>query len=147
MLGGPERACSLECSSEAVVEYVWPRSASRLCHTNHALTDIEGDRQEGTSSRRSADEDRARRNTEARLEAVENRLADAALPVGVKEIQAALAGHDDPEFPVCRHGAGKGVYSIIGTTVGSMIYELSDDPVLHLAPGPPCETEYRTIRF
>jgi len=147
MLGGPERARSLECSSEAVVEYVWQRNASRLCHTNHALTDIEGERPQGVSPERTADEIRARHNTEARLKGVENRLADAALPVGVKEIQATLGGHDDPENPVCRHGAVQGVSSIIGTTVGSMIYELSDDPVLHLAPGPPCETEYRKIGF
>jgi hypothetical protein len=51
--------------------------------------------------------------------------------------------HDDPENPVCGHlPEGGGAFS-----AWSVIYELTDDTKVHFTVGPPCPSEYQTIRF
>jgi isopenicillin-N N-acyltransferase-like protein len=147
MLGGPERVHSIECTSRSVHEYVWKPGFSRVCHTNHLLVEKHGGDQSGEGEVETPLEDRARANTEGRLRALERRLANADAPYTLKDVQATLSSHDDPDTPLCRHQAGPDGSGIIGVTAGSLIYELSDDPVFHLAPGPPCETEYRRFGF
>ena len=61
------------------------------------------------------------------------------------DIKEALAAHDDPVNPVSRNTNAEG--SSIGFTAGSSIYELGGEPKLHLAAGPPCETEFEVFEF
>jgi hypothetical protein len=75
---------------------------------------------------------------------LKKRLKDPAKRIIVDTAKSALYSHDDPENPVCNHipedGGG-------GLSFGSLIYEPGDSPVLNLAPGPPCSTEFKVYKF
>ncbi|HIK84147.1 MAG TPA: hypothetical protein EYG08_03465 [Myxococcales bacterium] len=148
MIGDSWRARSVECSSKSKTEYEWRRGFGRVCHTNHPLALEEADRSEGGLGQWTAEERRRRNeNTVVRLGSLESRLEDADASIDRCEVKAILSSHDDPDNPVCRHGDGPTARSMIGVTLGSLIYELSEAPTFHAAPGPACETEYRTFRF
>jgi hypothetical protein len=86
---------------------------------------------------------KGRANSEARLVALKRRLSDASKPVTLETAKSILSSHDDPEYPVCRHGRpGQG-----DITTFSLIMDLKASPEFHVAPGPPCKTEFRTYRF
>jgi hypothetical protein len=148
VIGGPEGVHSLECSGDSVVEYAWKEGRSRVCHTNHRLVLKDGDDHESQRiGSVVAEKVRKLENTRARLRSLESRLEDSAAVSCVEDVASVLSAHDDPENPVCRHPDGPGSETLIGVTTFSMIHELSQRPVLHLAPGPPCHTGYRELTF
>ena len=58
----------------------------------------------------------------------------------------ALASEEDPANPVARR-LDPSKPNIIGYTAGTVIYELSDQPVLHFAAGPPSVTPFQSYRL
>ena len=62
-------------------------------------------------------------------------------------IKTALAAHDDLDHPVSRRIHPDSVNNSMGYTAGASIYELGAIPRLHLAAGPPCETEFEVFEF
>lgn len=144
LLGGPGRLGSYECSGRNRVK--WPGDSGAggpILHTNHPLASRD-DRMfaalpEGTKRAPSS-------TTIGRYDALTRCVAAVDGPLSVDAIKATLKSKD-PEAPISRTGGTKaGDGNPIGYTVGSMIYEHSDDPVLHLASGPPCSTDFMEFR-
>jgi hypothetical protein len=82
-------------------------------------------------------------NSEIRLEAMEKRLKDTPGPITVETLKGALASQDDPANPVCLTSPEKGK----GNGQRCLIYEFSEPPVLHFAPGPSCQTKFKDFTF
>jgi hypothetical protein len=147
MIGGPDEVVCLEASANAVRRFLLYPGATRVYHTNHPL--VSGDLWlEGQGSGMAASPFReafkkGRANSERRLEALGKSLGDPSKPVTVATAKSILSSHDDPEYPVCRHGkTGQG-----NITTFSLIMDLKPSPEFHVAPGPPCKTEFRTYTF
>ncbi len=140
-IGGPDKIVAYECSANKVVRFVPYENASRIFHTNHPIVNND----QGLFNKliqkcpRKSGVDYLP-NTVSRCKAMEVRLDDFSKTIQIKDIKEALSSHDDPQNKVCRHGER-------GYTNGSVVYELSASPVLHLAPGPPCETKYQIYTF
>lgn len=144
-IGGRKEAASFECSANKVCRYIPYEGATRVYHTNHPL--VNDDKgiyfkmlEKVPENKRPKPPD----NSKIRFKSLEKRLQDPQKRIDVAAIKAILSSHDDPKNPVCRHvpPGGEGVF-----TAGCMIYELGDSPVLHLAPGPPCSTEFKKYEF
>jgi len=140
IIGGPGEVGSYECSANKVSRYVPYPGANRVYHTNHVLVNDDLDKTLDADSVYGG----FLPNTQARFRALERRLKDPSKRITVGTAKAALSSHDDPEFPVCRHTPKPGG---VGFTAGCGIAELSDPPVFHFAPGPPCSTKFRTYAF
>src|SRR5207249_9925892 len=65
-------------------------------------------------------------------------LASLGNQVTADDVKKALS---DREVPVCVPRGSDWM------TLGSLVMELSADPELHFAPGPPTDTSYSEIRF
>jgi predicted choloylglycine hydrolase len=143
VIGGQKNLINLECSANGAVQYIPYEGATRVYHTNHALaSDDQSIFQKLLEKIPAESMKRGMANTKARLAALERRLSDESKRIDLEAIKKTLCSRDDPDNPVCRDLVpGRGL------TFGSMIYELSDSPVLHLAPGPPCTTEFKTYTF
>lgn len=126
-----------ECSGSRVVEYIPSTKPQTLFHTNHALVNVDYvDPPLKFGSRT---------NSIARLESIQGRLGDGEEASSLNDIQAALSAHDDIANPVSRTSCANG--GTIGFTAGSSIYEYGARPRLHLASGPPCQTDYQIFDF
>jgi isopenicillin-N N-acyltransferase-like protein len=148
VLGGPERVVDLEVSANKICEFVPHPGAELVCHTNHPLVNDE----QGTWHERIemapphlTQPFLSRSTSHARLATLTARLGGSAgsvrppgAAITLDAVQAALSSHDGP---VCIDGDGAKI------TLGCLIMELSTPPVLHLSPGPPCSTPFRTHRF
>lgn len=140
-VGGPKEIVSLECSAHKVARFT-PRPR-RVYHTNHPLVNDDlaarADAPAGGAGRQVAGAPAAAlSNSERRFACLEEALADGAQAVTVEAAQAILS-----RAPVSvRRNNGKG-----SMTLGSLVMELSQPPVLHLSPGPPSDTAYRTWAF
>jgi len=146
-IGGPDEVVCLEASANTVSRFVPYPGATRVSHTNHPLVSddlwLEGKNLDLVSSQLKEAFKKGRANSEARLVALKRRLSDASKPVTLETAKSILSSHDDPEYPVCRHGRpGQG-----DITTFSLIMDLKASPEFHVAPGPPCKTEFRTYRF
>ncbi len=134
ILGGPTGVADFECSANLRVRVA--DKEGRVTHTNHPLcSDDLNDHPAFRTSNSTS-------NTETRLHALECEFEEKE-KVDLQTIRDALSSHRDPENPVCRHVTDKKT----NFTAASVIYELSENPVLHIAPGPPCEVPYQTYRF
>jgi len=61
----------------------------------------------------------------------------------METVKATLASRDAAQYPVSRAKKGKsGAF-----TFASTIMVLSENPVLHVAPGAPAVTAYETLAF
>jgi isopenicillin-N N-acyltransferase like protein len=131
LVGGPDRVVSLECSADSVREY--QPHATRVLHTNHPFVNDDFVAEQG---RRIA----ALVETERRYDFLADRvLDDTALTVD--DIKALLADRTTPISKVPSPDEPS-------ITLGCLVMELSrDDPILHLAPGPPSETPFEVFRF
>jgi len=76
--------------------------------------------------------------TVERLARVRGDLAKLGDRVTADDVKKALS---DREVPVCVPRGSDWM------TMGSLVMELSAEPVLHFAPGPPADTPYSEIRF
>jgi hypothetical protein len=142
-IGGPEKVSAFECSANKAVEFVPYEGATRVYHTNHPLVnDDQGIFQEVLRKLPPEKRPQSPTNSEIRFSSLERRLKDRPKRITVDTAKAILSSHDDPKNPICNHPEEHG-----GLTAGCMIYELSEHPTLHLAPGPPCSTEFKTYKF
>jgi hypothetical protein len=140
-VGGPDEMVSLECSAHRVARFTpQPR---RVYHTNHPMVNDDlaarADAPAESADRQVAGTPAAAlSNSEQRFACLERALADGAQAVTAEAAQAILS-----EAPVSvRRNNGRG-----SMTLGSLVMELSLPPVLHLSPGPPSDTAYRTWTF
>ncbi len=144
-IGGPREVASFECSANKVSRFIPYEIATRVYHTNHPLVnDDQGIYRELLKKLPPDRKPKSPGNSEIRLNALEKRLKDPSKRITVETIKSALSSHDDPKNPVCRHKPKDGSG---GFTVGCLIMELSNSPKLHLAPGPPCSTEFKIFKF
>jgi isopenicillin-N N-acyltransferase-like protein len=126
MLGGPGALLDLEGSAGAVTEV--KRTGAQSIHTNHPLASEDLD-ENAQPERRST--------SPARLQKLDA-MASAGAGLSVDQIQETLS---DKQAPVCVSRGSDWI------TLGSLVMELSKEPVLHIAPGPPAETAYTTVTF
>jgi len=131
VIGGLERVVSLECSANKVVEYLPYDGARRTYHTNHPL--VNDDIVLPLRPRAGT--------THARFDYLDSRLRDPKKRVTVDAIKNILGSH---EGPVCVHNNNQPVG---GVTFMSLIYVLTKPPELHITTGPPCSSEWKTLRF
>lgn len=144
-IGGIQKASSYECSANRVIRFEPYEEATRLYHTNHPLVnDDQSIYHEMLERVKDRWQPRHPDNSDIRFMALEKRLKDPTKKITLALIKETLSSKDDPQNPVCREKRpdGRGAF-----TSGCLIMELSEEPKLHIAPGPPCTTEFRTYTF
>ena len=146
-IGGPEQVACFEGSANKVSQFIPYPAAKTVYHTNHPLANddlwLDVNHLDRVAPELRESFKKFQRNSETRLQSLKKRLDDTARPVTVEAMKSILSSHDSQEFPVCRHGRpGEG-----NITTFSMVMELKPSPELHVAPGPPCRTEFKTYRF
>jgi isopenicillin-N N-acyltransferase like protein len=128
LVGAPGEVKNLECSAGQVRD-VAP-AGGQVMHTNHPLAnediDVEAARKERGST------------TVERLERLRGDLGGLGERVTVEDVKRTLS---DRDVPVCVPRGSDWM------TLGSLVMELSDEPVLHIAPGPPADTPYSRVGF
>jgi hypothetical protein len=127
LIGDPGALFDFEASPGRVSEL--HAEAGQLRHTNHPLVNQD------------LDPDMAGRSdstTVERLDRLERDLKPLAGRATVEDLKRTLS---DREVPVCVPRGSSWM------TLGSVVMELSDAPVLHVALGPPADTPYTTARF
>jgi hypothetical protein len=142
-VGGLERVADFECSPSRVIEYTV--GETWMCHTNHPLAHqtqpLAG---QGVLSpsfgkgSESAPVVTQPTDSEQRFAFLEGLLREHTKPLTVERVKELLSTCSPP-VSVSRTSEGGGV------TLGSLVMELGRPAVLHLAPGPPAETEYHTF--
>jgi len=146
-LGGAAQIASFECSANQVSRYIPQPGAARLAHTNHPLNssdfrlspaDLEALSPAGRAERQTKE-----LNSTTRFNCIQSRLAHPDRPVDLELAQEILRSHDSPDFPVCGHIRP----DYPGATMMGMIMEFSTPPLLHVASGRPCETEFKSYSF
>lgn len=130
---------SLECSGD-VKEQFEPGSNEYfhfLLHTNHPLKNdqisVPGRVNMPVSSYES---------TIQRLDTGEACFREADHAFDEKDLKALLTSHDHEPNSICRHGWNKS-----NMTLGSVIYDLADEIVMHFAKGPGCINPYEKFSF
>ena len=142
LLGGPETAQSFECSAHKVVEFRAEQFPGAVYHTNHPFVN---DDQLPEYAGSGAKPDEKPTSTQARCAVLEKHLAALPSEIDVETVKSILSSREDPDWPVCvSHKPWDPGASF---TAGCLIMEMTTPPVLHLAPGPPCETEFKTYTF
>jgi len=143
IIGGSQTILDFECSADQVCQFVPYPGANRVYHTNHPLVNNDQDFFQQIIKKLSPEEkqqaDKGQANTLARFDFLESQLRDESQTITVEKIKTILSSH---EAPVCvdrKKEKGKSL------TLGCLIMELSPSPVLHIAPGPPCSTEFKTF--
>lgn len=127
LVGDPGRVEDYECSPAGAVEV--PASGAQVLHTNHVLMSTDLDREIGPDSDST---------TVERLDSLRSSLGELGASAGVPDLMRALS---DRTVPVCvPRGAD-------WMTLGSVVMELSAEPVLHVALGPPADTPYARVTF
>ena len=136
IIGGAEKALSLECSARKVIEYRPYPGADRTYHTNHPLANDD-------FSPRYVERLNKKHKTTLegdyycyRFEAVEKRLRDRAKTIDLELIKATLSSRDWAANPISNP-----------STYACVIMVLSDTPTLHIAPGKPHMTAFKTFTF
>lgn len=127
-----------ECCGTSVARYAPEEYNGRVFHTNHPFVNRD-------EINLLPPEKMLSPNSVVRFETLCSRLGDSSKTLTFEAIKAALSSHDDPDNPISRNTNYTG--SALGFTAGSSIYELGDIPKLHLAAGPPCETEFLAFDF
>jgi isopenicillin-N N-acyltransferase like protein len=129
LLGEPGAIRDFECSPGQISE-VSP-SGSLIEHTNHPLANEDIDPEEASHAE-------FRSTTRSRLARLESELGGLGARATVDDVAHTLS---DREVPVSVPRGSDWL------TLGSLIIELSAQPVLHIAPGPPADTPYTEVRF
>jgi len=139
------RAINLEASAKKIVEYRPFKDADRVYHTNHPL--VNDDRvifKKIMESAQNPDKLMPRfvGSSFPRFDEFQKRLNDPDQQLTIDDMKAAFSSHNGP---VCRHPDDERTRNVI--TLGCLIMELNNPPQLHIAPGPPCKTPFKTYRF
>ena len=135
-IGDPMGVTSLECSTKRFVRFI--PLPGRLYHTNHPVVNLDLEAAAApTESAAKTGADSATSDSEIRFAAISRALEAAGPAVTVEDVEAMLG---DARSPVCvmRDGPKRSF------TATSMVVELSEPPVVHLAPGPPASVPYET---
>ncbi len=147
-IGSPEKIVSFECSSNKVVPFSPEGVENRVWRTNHPLVNDDLELYKKLVSKMPAGDQKKEaqflKSSKTRYNAIGRRLRDAKKTIRIQEVREALSSRDDPKFPVCRTKPKNPSSSM---TLHCSIMELSKNPVLHLAPGPPCQTRFQSYRF
>jgi hypothetical protein len=147
---------AFECSPQQVVEYRPRADGKKVVHTNHPLAN-----NDTATYRALAEADpggswvRGEGNTRSRLASIAARTLNNDKHIGISDLKSALGARDDPENPVCRDisiglpggTATNDSANPIAFTAGSMIYEYGEKSLLHLAAGPPSQSEFQVFEF
>ena len=143
-----DKVGSFECSPNQVVEYCPRVDGSRVCHTNHPLANEDVDNfRELIKTASHNGWVRGYCDTSSRFASIAARTMNRTGSVELDELKAALSAKDDVDHPVCRDHSTDINASAIAFTAGSLIYEMTENPKLHLAAGPPSESEFMTFEF
>jgi isopenicillin-N N-acyltransferase-like protein len=145
IIGGRRKASAHECSANKVSRFEPYEGAIRLYHTNHPLANDDQDiYKEWLESVKDRWQPKHPNNSDIRFMSLEKRLKNPMMPITIDSIKEMLSSKDDLQNPVCneKRADSGGVF-----TAGCLIMDLSEKPVLHLAPGPPCTTNFRTYSF
>lgn len=145
LIGGPGAVASLECGAEGVTEF-WPTTKrDRTYHTNHCLA---GDWAFASKGDETA-EASGSPTTIRRFAAVERAFGNSADAVSVPVLKQTLSLSGRENGPVSCEGNPVGPASgeHIGFTFGSLVMDLSDQPHLHIAAGPPTISSYIEMRL
>lgn len=129
---------TFECSAEGVTMVPNPARRNWICHSNHVLGDTGWGRELPPHKLE---------NSVARLASIVGRVADLSIRPTLDGFKAALSACDDPQHPVSRKLAAASVSDTMSYTAGSAIYELGERVKMHIAPGPPCETDFCVLEF
>jgi predicted choloylglycine hydrolase len=143
VLGGPARAYSFECSAGRIERFKPNGRDDVVWHTNHPLVNDDYTAQYRALRSKPTDMARWEANTRARLHCLETRLTNATPIRDLALVKATLASRDSAEYPVSRPKKAKDA----SFTFASTIMVLSENPVFHVAPGPPDVTAYETLSF
>ena len=142
LVGGPGRVTSFECSGRNAAEWTGEDGASGpILHTNHPLAS----RDDRMFREISTGDGALRSTTLGHYDGLKACVRQAEGKLTVDRIKDVLKSKD-PAAPISRTGETAADGNPIGYTVGCMVYEHSDDPVLHLAAGPPCSTAFMAFR-
>ena len=138
------RAINLECSANAVIEFVPETPPQSVYHSNHPLTnDDQSLFLERSRALDAAGKKRLFHGTSLeRFEALEGYLSQQTAGLTIDNVKTILSSHDGP---ICRHGDTDTKND--NFTLGCLILESGEVPKLHIAPGPPCETQFLTFEF
>ncbi|MBW2369145.1 MAG: hypothetical protein JRH15_14825, partial [Deltaproteobacteria bacterium] len=146
VISTPDQIGSFECSANNVKEYRARDDGMRVVHTNRAL--VNTDRRAETKDKKTAIPwVMYEADSRCRFASIGARLAFHDREITLEDAKNALRAKDDSKHPVSRELGNHADFAAIGFTTGSVIYELSDAPKLHIASGPPSITEYRTFPF
>ena len=138
LVGTQDGIGTFECSASGVAKVVNRGEGHWICHTNHVL---------GRMAKANVIPSHKLNNSRARLSSIVSRVSGLSERPTVDGFKAALSASDDPFNPVSRKLATASAEDTISYTAGSAIYEMGESVRLHIAPGPPCETEFRTLEF
>lgn len=136
-----------ECSPNKVIEYRPRADGLRVCHTNHPLVHDDTGRFEELAMADHGNPTLSDTNSCSRLASIAARTLNKEGPVRLDDLKSALRAKDDPENPVCRDSSTDTGASVIAYTAGSMVYEYGQHSQLHLAAGPPSESDFMTFDF
>ncbi len=141
------RVGSFECSPNKVVEYRPRADGLRVCHTNHPLANDDTGRFEELAKSKYGSSQVHNTNSCSRLASIAARTVNREGIVNLEDLKSALRARDDPDNPVCRDHSTNIEASAIAYTAGSLIYEYGQKVQLHLAAGPPSESDFVSFRF
>lgn len=134
-----------ECSARSARRFVPVAPPGCVFHTNHPFVNTDTEKFALESSGLS-DAELARYyygSSYPRFAELQAQLAGLDAAPTISQIKAALSSHAGP---VCRHGSEiesrRDNY-----TVGCLIMELAPVLTFHVAPGPPCETDFLSFGF
>lgn len=144
VMGDPDGVAMLERSAEQTIPYGPASNTTIAYHTNHPLkcNDWQSKFAGGAPPPPA-------RSSYLRFAALHQRLHGASPEtLSVQALKDVLSSQDDPGYPVSRGGGLNTEDQHIGFTLACNVFELHrGDPIWHLAPGPPHETQFRTFRF
>lgn len=136
IVGGPEHVVCLECSAGRKEEFRPFPGAPYTYHTNHprANTDYSrGYRQWLRERGRTAEQEAG---TCRRFIALDERFTAAGDDFSIDLVKTVLSSRDHERDPISN-----------SNTFACVIYELGEQPCLHIAPGRPHETPFVIIEF
>ncbi len=132
----PDRVIDLETAPTGISK-IFPKDGW-LAHTNHFLdAQAVGLTREVQPSKRPSTKQRLARA---------QRLLSATSKLDVEQIKGILRDHDDYPYSLCRHPDEAFPPEERYASVVSVVMDLSER-VFAIASGPPCQHEYRALRF
>ncbi len=141
LLAGRHDVINFECSAGGAVPFRLDGRSDRVVHTNHPLISPFTARFADWRKRAPDALDEALETSSLRrLESLKARFAASRGRCSVGDAQAALRARDDPSYPVCREAVPDG-----WMTIGATVFEIGDEPVMHVAPGAPSQCEFLAL--